>query len=375
MLRDLATPRRVDAFVAAGLFGWAAPTVPWWWRPPGHVPATPVVLGYLALALASSVPFLWWRRFPGTVLAFAAVVLAVKGTLDQDGLAAFAAFLVAAYGLGAHATEARRWARGLGWASLAAAAMIGVGWNLHRLAGVPFALAGAAFLLGDAATARRAEAATAVEAAHLAERARIARELHDVLAHQLSAIAVQAGAARLTGVVPPHLPATVERLSREALTELNHLLGVLRKDGHDAADAPSRRPAPSLTQVEALLATAREAGVRADLAVTRPVRDVSPGLQLSAYRIIQESLTNVARHAPGARALVTLRYLDDHLAVEVVNGSPAQGRRSRPCTGGRGLLGMRERAASYGGAFEAAPSGDGFRVAATLPYDARTDGT
>lgn len=379
MLRELATARRIDVLVAAGLFAWAAPDVPWWWKPPTHVPGTPVILGYLVLVLASTVPFLWRRRFPVLVLALTAAVLITRHLLHQHQAAASAAVLVAAYGLGAYATKARRYAQWFGWLGLIIAMVIGVTFNDNRMAGVPFALVGAAFLVGDAATARRNEVASVVEAAHLAERTLIARELHDVLAHQLSTITVQAGVARMTGSHSAEVLATVERLSREALTELNHLLGALRRDDKDD---PDRRPAPSLAEIGTLLKGARDAGVPADLVIAGRVRDLTPGLQLSAYRIVQESLTNVAKHAPGAATLVTLRYLEDHLALEVVNGPPqeasaASGRaaagrgpaRGRPVAGGRGLPGMRERAELYDGDLHASATSGGFRVTAALPYD------
>ncbi|MCO5989291.1 histidine kinase [Actinoallomurus spadix] len=367
------TSSQVDVAVAAGLFAWGAPDVPWWWKPASHVPATPVVLGYLGLELAISVPFLWRRRVPVPVLLIASGGLAVRVALHQHAIAAFAAVLVAAYGLGAYGAQTRRYARWLGWIGLIVAAVIGVTINLHRVAGVPFALLGAAFLVGDAATARRAEAALAVAAAHLTERTRIARELHDVLVHQLSAITVQAGAARLTGSAPAEVLGTVERLAREALNELNHLLGALRRD--DEAGTP-RRPVPSLAEIDALIGAAHDAGVPADLEVTGRARELSPGLQLSAYRIVQESLTNVARHAPGAATRVTLRYLDDRLAVEIVNGPPGRGRRGgRSATGGRGLPGMRERAESLGGELRASAADGGFRVTAAFPYDAWNGGS
>src|SRR2546430_12332973 len=159
-----------------------------------------------------SVPFCWRRVAPVPVLGLAAGVLAVRYALDRDLTSAFAAVLVGAYGLGAYASPVRRYARWLGWLSLAAAVVVvvtsnGVPNKSHRevlegrLAGAPLALLGAAFVLGDAADARRREAAALVESAHQAERTRIARELHDVVAHQLSAIAVQAAGAR-----PPARP-------------------------------------------------------------------------------------------------------------------------------------------------------------------------
>ena len=366
-LHRLPARRWADVLIAAGLFAWAAPDVPWWWRPPGHVPSTPVVLGYLALAVAMSVPFLWRRRYPVVVLLLAVGVLITRLALSVDVTAAFVAVLVAAYGLAAYSTAGRRYARWLGWLSLPAAVMVTAVSNGHRLNGAPVAMLGAAVLVGDAAAARRNELAAAVQAAHSAERTRIARELHDVLAHQLSAIAVQAGASRIAGPAGAAATlATIEQLSREALGELSQLLGMLRTD---SGDDPARRPAPTLAELDTLLATTRAAGVPADLAVDGPVRDLSPGLQLSAYRIVQESLTNVAKHAPGAAALVRLHYTDTHLCIDVVNQPSAMVPAAAPTPGGRGVLGMHERAQLYGGSLRAASLPDGrFQVTAALPY-------
>jgi len=437
--KDLATPRRVDLLIAAGLLVWGLPDVPWWWEYPGHAGSTPDVLGSLALTLAMSVPFCWRRVAPVPVFGLAAGVLAVRYGLHRDLTSAFAAVLVAAYGLGAYASPVRRYARWLGWLSLAAAVVVVVTWNgvpdkagtgmlEGRLAGAPLALLGAAFVLGDAADARRREAAVQVEAAHQAERTRIARELHDVVAHQLSAIAVQAGAARIAagsgqapaggrpasggggqapgevghgsgrghssgggydsggghdnggghdsepGRAPTGTPsevlATVERLAREALTELNHLLGALRRE---QADDPARRPSPTLGELAALLDAARAAGVPVDLTVEGVPRALSPGVELSCYRIIDEALTNVARHAPGAPTRVVLRYRPGGLDIEVANGPPPGGARPaapRPGSGGRGVRGMRERAELYGGRLDARPCpGGGFAVTAAIPCD------
>jgi len=393
--KDLATPRRVDLLIAAGLLVWGLPDVPWWWEYPGHAGSTPDVLGSLALTLAMSVPFCWRRVAPVPVLGLAVGVLAVRYGLHRDLTSAFAAVLVGAYGLGAYASPLRRYARWLGWLSLAAAVVVvasngmpdkAYGGVLEgRLAGAPLALLGAAFVLGDAADARRREAAALVEAAHQDERTRIARELHDVVAHQLSAIAVQAGAARIAAgsdQAPPGSGqvrdgqaqlgalATVERLAREALTELNHLLGALRRE---PADDLTRPPAPTLAELQALLDTARAAGVPAELTVEGCPRALSPGAELSCYRIIDEALTNVARHAPGAPTRVVLRYLPGALDIEVANGPAPGGARPaapRPASGGRGVRGMRERADLYGGHLDArACPGGGFSVTATIPCD------
>jgi signal transduction histidine kinase len=395
--KELATPRRVDLLIAAGLLVWGLPDVPWWWEYPGHAGSTPDVLGSLALTLAMSVPFCWRRVAPVPVLGLAAGVLAVRYGLHRDLTSAFAAVLVGAYGLGAYASPLRRYARWLGWLSLAAAVVVvvtsgGVPDKAHagvlegRLAGAPLALLGAAFVLGDAADARRREAAVQVEAAHQAERTRIARELHDVVAHQLSAIAVQAGAARIaagggqdpgaSGQAPAAGPdqvrvlATVERLAREALTELNHLLGALRRE---RADDPAHRPSPTLAELGTLLDAARAAGVPAELTVEGGPRALSPGVELSCYRIIDEALTNVARHAPGAPTRVVLRYRPGGLDIEVANGPPPGETRPaapRPASGGRGVRGMRERAELYGGSLDARPCpGGGFAVTAAIPCD------
>jgi signal transduction histidine kinase len=394
--KDLATPRRVDLLIAAGLLVWGLPDVPWWWEYPGHAGSTPDVLGSLALTLAMSVPFCWRRVAPVPVLGLAVGVLAVRYALHRDLTSAFAAVLVGAYGLGAYASPVRRYARWLGWLSLAAAVVVVVTSNgaankpyggvlEGRLAGAPLALLGAAFVLGDAADARRREAAALVGAAHQAERTRIARELHDVVAHQLSAIAVQAGAARIAaesaqvpagnqapagGQAPAAVLATVERLAREALTELNHLLGALRRE---QADDPARRPSPTLGELETLVDAARAAGVPADLAIEGGPRRLSPGVELSCYRIIDEALTNVARHAPGAPTRVVLRYRPGGLDIEVANGPPpggAQPAAPRPASGGRGVRGMRERAELYGGRLDARPCpGGGFAVTAAIPCD------
>jgi len=393
--KDLATPRRVDLLIAAGLLVWGLPDVPWWWEYPGHAGSTLDVLGSLALTLAMSVPFYWRRVAPVPVLGLAVGVLAVRYALHRDLTSAFAAVLVGAYGLGAYASPVRRYARWLGWLCLAAAVVVVVTWHgvpskAHagllegRLAGAPLALLGAAFVLGDAADARRREAAALVESAHQAERTRIARELHDVVAHQLSAIAVQAGAARIAagdsrspgdgGQAPAGAQAgvlaTVERLAREALTELNHLLGALRRE---QADDPARRPSPTLGELQTLLNAARAAGVPVDLTIEGGPRALSPGVELSCYRIIDEALTNVARHAPGAATRVVLRYRPGGLDIEVANGPPAGGAQpaaTRPAFGGRGVRGMRERAELYGGRLDARPCpGGGFEVTAAIPCD------
>ncbi|MFD7069921.1 sensor histidine kinase [Streptomyces sp. NPDC059913] len=217
------------------------------------------------------------------------------------------------------------------------------------------------------------EAALAQERAHrtvLEERARIARELHDVVAHHMSVISIQADAAPYRVADPPgELVAALADIrtgALEGLTELRRLLGVLRSEEAPGANSP-KAPQPTLDRLEDLLTGVRAAGldVRAVTSGTR--RPLPDGVELSAYRIVQEALSNTLRHAPGATARVELSYTPDALHLRVLNGP---GRRAvQPSPGaGHGILGMRERAAMLGGELSAATTPDGgFEVTALLP--------
>ncbi|MGA4843691.1 sensor histidine kinase [Streptomyces sp. G45] len=230
--------------------------------------------------------------------------------------------------------------------------------------------------------ARLAEqiAATAHERALrtvLEERARIARELHDVVAHHMSLISIQADAAPYRVADPPPelvaALASIRATAREGLTELRHLLGLLRAaaPATDATDAagPSGAPAPqpSLAQLDALLDSVRAAGLPVTARLHGERRPLPPGAELSAYRIVQEALSNALRHAPGADTRVELAYGETALRVRVTNGPAA--RPAPPSPGaGHGTTGMRERAALLGGDLAAGPvPGGGYEVAAYLP--------
>jgi len=217
--------------------------------------------------------------------------------------------------------------------------------------------------------ARQVIAGTLMEHSAREERARISRELHDVVAHHISMIAVQAETARLT---TPGMPAAgTQRLSaigdtaRAALTEMRRLLGVLREDTSTSAE--DRRPQPGLRQLNTLLDEARdasEAGAR--LIVRGPLAPLDPGVELAAYRIIQEALTNARRHAPGAAVDVELHYSAGDLLVRIRDNGP--GPPQAPQSDGHGLLGMRERAAAVGGDLRTGTAnGGGFLVEAILP--------
>jgi signal transduction histidine kinase len=201
------------------------------------------------------------------------------------------------------------------------------------------------------------------------ERMRIARELHDVLAHSISVINVQAGVAlhlldRQPEQARPALVA-ITQASKDALRELRATLGVLR----GADDEDPRAPAPTLARLDDLVSNASTAGVRVRVSVTGAERPLPPGVDLAAYRIAQESLTNVARHARPAAATLSIAYGTDELVVDIQD----EGRTApdaRAVREGHGLIGMRERAASVGGQLEVGPRPEGgFRVRARLPLN------
>jgi signal transduction histidine kinase len=220
---------------------------------------------------------------------------------------------------------------------------------------------------------RHAIAGTVLENTARGERARIARELHDVVAHHISMISVQAESARLT--TPGLPPAGAARLSaigdtaRAALTEMRRLLGVLREDA--GTTVPERAPQPGLRQLNDLLDEARAAtGASTRLILRGPPVPVDPGVDLAAYRIVQEALTNARRHAPGAAVDVELDYVDGALRLTVRDNGPGPSTGAR--TVGHGLLGMRERAAAVGGDLRTGTGvAGGFVVSATLPVGAQ----
>jgi signal transduction histidine kinase len=201
------------------------------------------------------------------------------------------------------------------------------------------------------------------------ERLRIARDLHDVVAHTLTTINVQAGvAAHLLDRDPSHAKAaltTIETASHEALDELRTILGVLREPGD--GDAPLDPP-PDLAAVDALIEQARRTGLDIDFEIegVQPL-GITDAVQLAAFRIVQESLTNARRHAPGSAARVDLSYREDHLLLTIENDTGRAANGSGDLNG-VGILGMRERAIAVGGTFDARREQESFRVVAQLPY-------
>jgi len=249
----------------------------------------------------------------------------------------------------------------------------------------------AAWFIGDSVAARRrylaglaeqAERERAAEAERARqdvreERVRIARELHDVVAHTLAVITVQAGVGRRLMAKRPEEASTalesIENIGRTAQDELRVVLGLLRDEENRTAVLA---PAPRLVDVKELVETVRASGTPVDLYMSGTDRPLSPALELSVYRVIQEALTNVVRHAPGARAAVSLSISDREILLDVTDDGGPAGPPGSPAAGGRqtgpghGIVGMRERIAAFGGWLAAEPlAGRGFRVNAQVPIE------
>jgi signal transduction histidine kinase len=361
----------VDRLLAAVLLAWALFDVPWWWRPPGHGGSAPVILGVIALAAAQSVPFLWRRQQPAAVLALAGAALAVKYAAALNIWSAGAAVLAAAYGLGAYGgNTVRRAGRALAACALLAVFITLPADNGSHDPAIACALLAIALGMGEVTSAHRDTAAAAARHAQDMERARLARELHDVVAHQLSAIAVQAGAARLAAADDPQASAVaiaaIERQARGGLSELNQLVRELRP-GEDTG--PGMLPQQRLDDIPSLIKRAGESGLRVELRVDGDSRPLPAAVELAGYRVVQESLTNAIRYAAGAAATVHLAYRDDGIMVAVTDDGPgaAAGAAAIP-GGGVGLAGLRERARLLGGQLEAGSDAErGFAVRAFLP--------
>jgi signal transduction histidine kinase len=342
----------------------------------------------LALALPAAAVLVLRRRAPTVALAISgALVLALFGVDHAAGAIAVVAPAAALYTLALTRGRLHLIAAVVGAAgAVVVADLFLAGHHRHALTlqtAAHVALIAVPVLAAEALRNRRSYIRVLLERVELAERSReeeaqrraeqerlrIARELHDVVAHTLTTINVQAGvAAHLLERDPSQgrsALAMIEAASHEALDELRTVLGVLR----DPADANAPlAPAPDLATVDALIEQARSTGLEVSLAIDgeQPSR-VPDAVQLAAYRILQESLTNVRRHACGARARVNLSYRDDRLQLAIENDAAApNGNDSN--SGGVGILGMRERAAALGGTLKADRSGAQFRVVAELPF-------
>jgi signal transduction histidine kinase len=387
-LKDVAFAVLVAAVLLAGTYGEAHPSSPSdtiQFRG-HHVPVPPVaallLVAIACLALAGR------RRWPVTVLAVSTAAVAAFSLLGYVNGAALVAPILALYAAATQVSVRRAVA-----ATVVTVVVLMVATGARNPFGqisgggfdlIPF-LGAAALFAGIAVANRRAYAesirARAEQAAEQAarqrideERLRIARELHDVVAHTMATINVQAGVAVHVLPIRPEAAAdalqAIKAASKEGLRELRAILNVLRQ----ADDADPTQPTPGTAQLETLVDGARRAGLETTLSVTGTPTPLPAAVDLAAYRIVQESLTNAIRHAGPAQASVWLSYGDDELRIDVADTG-----RGKPLGvsegAGHGLVGMRERAAAVGGSVETGPyPGGGFLVAARLPLHGRLRG-
>jgi signal transduction histidine kinase len=327
---------------------------------------SPDALAYL-IGVAVAALLAARRRWPMGVLVGSVGLLMIYYSRDYPAFSPAVPLAAASYSaaVAGHARPAAVLLTGLlaisvGWQTLGEDASPGtvIGATLTDAA-----LLAAVLLLGEVVRNRRAWAAEVAERRVQEERVRIARELHDVMAHTIAAVNVQAGvAADAIDDDPEQAKASLRAIregGRHAMAELKATVGLLR----DGEDAP-RAPAPGLAALDGLVETARGAGLRVDVETAGSARPLPGAIDLTAYRIVQESLTNVVRHAHAATARVLVRYEPGALELCVED----DGRGTANGTSGHGLAGMRERAAAVGGTLDAGPARDGgFRVSARLP--------
>jgi signal transduction histidine kinase len=361
--------RTIDVLVALAAFVLVVPATI------AGAAGTDEVLEAALIALAAVLVLVWRRRWPFHVLAVATaagVLMPVDGPI-------WIPLMVALYTIGSrHSGETTIAAAGavvaVGCVQLLADAPGFGSADLIALAPVCAVSAGLGLYIGNRRTGldrlrERAELLDRerellAERAVSEERVRIAQELHDVVAHNVSLIVVQAQALGATARDERVTEATdgIADLGRSTMTEMHRTLKLLR-----AGAEPELAPQPGLGELEGLLERARGAGVGIDLTVEGEPRPLSQSVELSAYRIVQEALTNVVKHAGRAHTTITLGYRPDALELTIADRGDLP---PQATAGGHGLVGMRERAALFGGTLTAGPrAGRGFEVRALLPYD------
>jgi signal transduction histidine kinase len=333
------------------------------------------------LSIGVAVPYYFRRHAPLVVLLTSELCVVVLTVREYQTSAAPSVLLVGVYTVAAWCDRRQR---------IIGAAAVLIGLTVVAVAGIPganqadnafnFVIFAAAYLFGSTMRNRRLyseqleERAKALERerddqaqrAVTEERLRIAQELHDVVAHSMGVIAVQASVgAHVIDTDPAEAKNSLEAIthtSRSTLAEIRRMLGVLRDD-----NGASHAPAPSLADLDRLVRDVGTAGLEAEVRSEGTPVELPPGVDLTAYRIVQEALTNVLKHAGRARATVVVGYEENALRLEIVDDG--RGVNGRAAPGGHGLVGMRERVGVYGGSFEAGPRvGGGFRVAVRLPY-------
>lgn len=338
------------------------------------------------LVVLSALPLAARRRYP--LAAFAVVMTATLAMVDDASWISVLTCVIGAYSAVVH-SRYRMWAMA---ALVIAAVLAGLAFRdtepiLPGWSSPAVVLLIAGVLAGLVRTWKRQLAAsrdryarlqqTQEEATRRAveeERARIAAELHDVVTHNVSVMVIQAGAARKVMDAAPERSKeallAVEAGGRAAMAELRHVMGLLAGPDIGRPDTPADglEPQPGLGQLDALTERVRAAGTPVGVAVSLPPDPLPPGVDLAAYRVVQEALTNTIKHAPGAEASVVIGYTDDCLEIEVTDTGGAHG--SPPVDGnGRGLIGLRERLAVYGGELTAGPTlAGGYRIKARVPW-------
>lgn len=340
---------------------------------------------FVPLAFMTGVALYWRRRYPLHVFALQGLIVVVMMTIDIDDPLP-GAVLAGTYSLAAFAPQRRlsvAYFVGFVLAVLATVTITAPSYLLDTLLIV--LVLGVAWVIGDSLRTRRQYQDSVLDRAERAEalrdslslqavaeeRTRIARDLHDVVAHSMSLMVVQAGAARRVAATDPQASMAaleaIETVGRNSLGEMRRILGVLR--GED--DANTLAPQPDIAAIDALVAEFRSAGLRITVSLAGTPRPLSPSVELTAYRIVQESLTNTLKHAGPNAATVIIDFDDDTLRIEVeddgcgVSTFPATNTGSQ-----KGHVGMRERVAAFGGSFAVGPRLDGgYLVAATLSLD------
>jgi signal transduction histidine kinase len=376
-----AHPFAADSLLALLLAG--VSLVPLWVGSNGHEHDTPSPIA-IGMVLLINLPLAWRRRYPlvvGPLVAAASIGYGITPYPDL-GVPVPLGALVAFYTTMAYCSRRTATLIAVG---ACAAALAGMLLPVTDADPVDFAFAGlllgSTWALGDSARSRRAytaelearaerlERERELEASRAAaeERARIARELHDMVAHHVSMMVVQAEAGPVVVERDPKTAAqafdSIGAIGRQALGEMRRLLGVLRSG--EGRAAPSLAPQPGLEQLPALVEQVRQAGLEAKLEVEGEPRPLPPGMDLSAYRIVQEALTNAVRHAGAGSAKVLVRYGDGDVRLEIRDHGVGSRNDNHA---GHGLIGMRERVNLYGGDLAAGPHPDGgFAVAARLP--------
>lgn len=341
------------------------------------------------LLFVQTLPLIWRRRYPQTVLVILLAAFAVDRVLDYPGSFASAGMIVAFHSVGSELPLRRSSLLGFSLVGLVTvftalgaltleSVTVGDVVSTALMVGVPLVLGREvhqrrlrAQELEDRAERAERERESRAAQAVAEERSRIARELHDVVAHQMAVMTLQAeGARRLAGDADPRVAEaldTIRQTGHDALDEMRSMVGLLRSVPDDGT--AELAPQPGLADLDRLVEQMRDAGLEVQLERSGAHRPLPGGLDLHAYRIVQESLTNALKHAgPGSRAQVCVDYGEEVLELEI-NDDGRGGNGSREAGGGHGLIGMRERVALLNGELTAGPVHNGFRVRATLPVD------